>query len=47
MDRAVDVLADKRLFLLDDDAWNRFNAALDGPSEPVSALVDLLRDDDL
>lgn len=45
--RAVDVLSDQRLFFLDDEAWRRFNAALDAPAEPVRALVDLFRDESL
>jgi uncharacterized protein (DUF1778 family) len=34
-------LADRRTFLLDDDAWNQFNAQLDAPPKVVPGLVDL------
>jgi uncharacterized protein (DUF1778 family) len=39
---AETVLLDRRLFHLDDDAWNRFTAALDAPPEPNPALAALL-----
>ena len=39
---AETVLLDRRLFHLDEDAWNRFTAALDAPPEPNPALAALL-----
>jgi uncharacterized protein (DUF1778 family) len=44
-DRAAELLMDQRLFLLNDQSWSEFAAALDGPAGPVSALVDLFRSD--
>jgi uncharacterized protein (DUF1778 family) len=38
---ARDVLADRRLFLLNDAAWNEFNALLDRPAQHNSALAKL------
>jgi uncharacterized protein (DUF1778 family) len=32
------VLADHRLFLLNDEQWDAFMAALDAPSEPMPRL---------
>jgi uncharacterized protein (DUF1778 family) len=46
-EKAVDVLADRRLFLLDEDRWNRFNEALDTPAQPVPALVALFKDNSI
>ena len=43
LEHAADVLADQRLFIVDDAAWSRFNEALEAPAEPVAALVELLR----
>lgn len=39
---AENVLLDRRLFQLDEDAWDRFTAALDAPPEPNPALAALL-----
>ena len=39
---AEDVLLDTRLFMLDDDAYARFVAALDAPPQPSTALKSLL-----
>ncbi|HEY9484368.1 MAG TPA: DUF1778 domain-containing protein [Micromonosporaceae bacterium] len=39
---AADVLADRRVFLLDEDAWRVFDEALRGPAEDVAGLRDLL-----
>ncbi len=39
---AENVLLDRRLFQLDEDAWNRFTAALDAPPAADPALVALL-----
>ena len=44
-DRAADLLMDQRLFLLNDQSWSQFVAALEAPAEPVSALVNLFRTD--
>jgi len=41
--RAELVLADRREFALDADAWEVFAAALDRPAEVNPAVVDLLR----
>ena len=46
-ERAVDVLADRRVFILDDDRWEAFVAALDAPAQPVPALVALFKNKDL
>jgi uncharacterized protein (DUF1778 family) len=39
---AREVLADRRLFLLDDAAWNEFQALLDRPTRPNPQLRKLL-----
>lgn len=39
---AENVLLDRRLFHLDDEAWNRFMAVLDAPPEANPALAALL-----
>jgi len=41
VERAHDVLADQRSFVLDDDAWARFCVALDRPVRPDPRLVEL------
>ncbi|MGW0433763.1 type II toxin-antitoxin system TacA family antitoxin [Micromonospora sp. NPDC003197] len=41
---AADVLADRRIFLLDEDAWRVFDEALQRPAEEVSGLRELLAD---
>jgi len=41
--RAEMVLADRRQFVLDDDAWAAFTAALDRPAEARPQVVELLR----
>jgi uncharacterized protein (DUF1778 family) len=46
-EKAVEVLADRRVFILDDDRWNAFVAALDAPAQPVPALVALFKNKDL
>jgi uncharacterized protein (DUF1778 family) len=46
-EKAVDVLADRRLFILDEDRWNRFMEALDTPAQPVPALVALFKDNSI
>ncbi|MGQ0464410.1 MAG: type II toxin-antitoxin system TacA family antitoxin [Sporichthyaceae bacterium] len=40
--RAREVLADQRLFVLDDVAWTEFAAALDAPVRPRPRLARLL-----
>lgn len=40
--RAIDVVLDQRLFLLDADAWDAFNRALEDPAPPPKALRDLM-----
>jgi uncharacterized protein (DUF1778 family) len=37
-----DVLADRRVFLLDEDAWRAFDEALEGPERDVTGLRELL-----
>ena len=39
---AADVLADRRVFLLDADAWRVFDEALDRPAQDVAGLRELL-----
>ncbi|QZA09009.1 DUF1778 domain-containing protein [Mycolicibacter heraklionensis] len=39
--RAADILADRRLFILDDAAWTEFNAMLDAPASPKPRLEKL------
>lgn len=39
---AENVLLDRRLFHLDEEAWNRFMAVLNAPPEPNPALAALL-----
>jgi uncharacterized protein (DUF1778 family) len=41
--RAEMLLADRQQFVLDDDAWAAFTAALDRPAEARSQVVELLR----
>lgn len=42
--RAAEVLADRRLFLLDDGQWEEFMTALDAPPPPMPRLEKLLRE---
>jgi uncharacterized protein (DUF1778 family) len=42
--QAAEVLADRRLFLLDDEQWDAFMAALDAPPEPMPRLERLFRE---
>ena len=39
---AEDAVLDQRLFILDEDQWQTFNAALDAPPQPNAALDALL-----
>ncbi|MEU8182298.1 DUF1778 domain-containing protein [Micromonospora sp. NPDC049044] len=39
---AADVLADRRAFLLDEEAWQVFDEALQGPARDVAGLRELL-----
>lgn len=41
VERAHEVLADQRHFVLDDETWARFVSVLDVPAEPEPALVAL------
>ena len=41
--RAEMILADRRQFVLDHDAWSAFTAALDRPAEAKPAVVELVR----
>ncbi len=41
---AAELLAEQRLFLLDDNQWAAFVAALDAPSKPRPRLEALLRE---
>jgi len=40
--QAAEVLADRRLFLLDDKQWQEFMAALDAPPRPMPRMKKLL-----
>jgi uncharacterized protein (DUF1778 family) len=40
--RAVDVMLDQRMFLLDDDDWKAFGRALDHPPPPNDKLKALM-----
>ncbi|MDR3554704.1 MAG: DUF1778 domain-containing protein [Syntrophobacteraceae bacterium] len=42
--QAAEVLADRRLFLLDDKQWEEFIAALDAPPRPMPGMERLLRE---
>jgi uncharacterized protein (DUF1778 family) len=42
-ERAEMILADRTQFVLDEDAWQAFMAALDRPAEVKPAVVELLR----
>lgn len=42
--KAAEVLADQRLFLLNDEQWENFMAALDAPPQPMPRLEKLLRE---
>ena len=41
------VLADRRRFVVDDEAWAAYEAALDAPAEPRPELVELFSEPDL
>lgn len=41
---AAEVLAERRLFQLDDEEWAAFQAALDAPTKPRPRLEALLRE---
>ncbi|MFC7549154.1 DUF1778 domain-containing protein [Plantactinospora sp. GCM10030261] len=41
-DAAADVLADRRAFLLDEDAWRVFDEALGRPAQDLAGLRELL-----
>ena len=42
--QAAEVLAERRLFRLDDEKWQAFIAALDAPSLPMPRLKRLLKE---
>jgi len=42
--QAAEVLADRRLFLLDDKQWQEFMDALDAPPRPMPRMERLLRE---
>lgn len=42
--RAEDILADRRVFLLDDAAWTEFTAILDQPAKRIPELAELLNE---
>jgi uncharacterized protein (DUF1778 family) len=42
-EKAGEVLADRRLFGVDEARWDSFLAQLDAPARPVAELVELLR----
>lgn len=42
-ERAGEVLADRRLYGVDQTTWDAFVAQLDAPARPVTELVELLR----
>jgi uncharacterized protein (DUF1778 family) len=44
MTRAEDTLADRRVFRLDDAAWNEFTAILDRPAKCIPELAALLNE---
>jgi len=39
---AEDVMADRRVFMARDEAWDRFTAALDRPAADVPGLAELM-----
>jgi uncharacterized protein (DUF1778 family) len=41
---AAEVLADRRVFFLDEEKWQEFMAALDAPPSPMPRLEKLLRE---
>ena len=41
IDRAHEVLADQRDFVLEEEAWDRFTRLLDDPARPDPRLVEL------
>ena len=44
LSKAAEVMADRRLFLLDDEQWAAFMAALDAPPQPMPRLERLLKE---
>ncbi len=44
MTEAAEILADRRLLLLDDEQWEAFLAALDAPTKARPRLESLLRE---
>jgi uncharacterized protein (DUF1778 family) len=44
LSKAAEVMADRRLFLLNDEQWAAFMAALDAPPQPMPRLERLLKE---
>ena len=44
LSKAAEVMADRRLFLLNDEQWEAFMAALDAPPQPMPRLERLLKE---
>lgn len=44
LSKAAEVLADRRLFLLNDEQWEAFMTALDAPPKPMPCLERLLKE---
>ncbi|MDD5494099.1 MAG: DUF1778 domain-containing protein [Dehalococcoidia bacterium] len=42
--KAAEVMADRRLFLLNDEQWDAFMAALDAPPQPMPRLERLFKE---
>lgn len=42
--KAAEVLAERRVFLLNDEEWEAFLAALDAPPQPMPRLEKLLKE---
>lgn len=44
LSKAAEIMADRRLFLLNDEQWAAFMAALDAPPQPMPRLERLLKE---
>lgn len=44
LSKAAEVMAERRLFLLDDEQWSAFIAALDAPMQPMPRLERLFKE---
>ena len=47
IERAEEVLVERRHFVASPEAWDKFMQALEAPPKPVAKLVELFRDADL